>query len=131
VTVVLAGEEMAPTRPQLWRVTERASFDALRRNGRRGRDGSLTVTWLPPAAGSAPEPPRVAFAISRAAGNAVTRNRIRRRLRAALRARLVAGTLPSGAYLFAAGGSLARTSWSELVSTLDRALAAAGVGSAP
>ena len=59
----------------------------------------MTLRYL---AGSDASPPRVAFATSRAAGNAVVRNRVRRRLRAAVAAHepeLGAG----GAYLFAAG----------------------------
>ena len=43
------------------------------------------VTWLAPPPDGRPHPPRVAFAVGRAAGGAVVRNRIRRRLRAALR----------------------------------------------
>jgi len=43
---------------------------------------------------------RVAYAVSRRAGNAVTRNRIRRRLRAAVD--VGASALPTGAYLIAA-----------------------------
>ncbi len=35
--------------------------------------------------GAPHEPPRVAYAVSRAVGSAVTRNRVRRRLRAAVR----------------------------------------------
>ncbi|MGQ0832431.1 MAG: ribonuclease P protein component [Microthrixaceae bacterium] len=131
MTVALAGEEVAPTRPQLWRITDRATFDALRRQGRRGRDDALTVTWLPPTAGSAVEPPRAAFAISCASGNAVTRNRIRRRLRAALRLRAAAGTLPGGAYLLSGSASLADLPWTELVVSLERALTAAGAVVAP
>jgi ribonuclease P protein component len=44
---------------------------------------------------------RVAFSVSRRAGGAVDRNRIRRRLRAAMRDH--AATLPPGAYLVGAG----------------------------
>lgn len=38
---------------------------------------------LPDAADAAPQPPRVGFTVSRKVGNAVARNRARRRLRAA------------------------------------------------
>ncbi len=44
---------------------------------------------------------RVAYSVSRRAGNAVARNRIRRRLRAAMRDH--AATLPPAAYLVGAG----------------------------
>ena len=62
------------------RVGDRATFDALRREGRRARRGPMTVVHLP-GAGDV----RVAFAIGRRVGPAVVRNRLRRRLRAAMR----------------------------------------------
>ena len=46
-------------------------------------------------------PPRVAYALGRSTGTAVTRNRIRRRLRHAVAAERA--ELRSGAYLFSAG----------------------------
>ena len=73
---------MAPPRSELWRVTDRRTFRALREEGHRARGGPLTVTWLP---GSDGTPPRVAFAIGRSIGSAVHRNRLRRRMRAAVR----------------------------------------------
>ncbi len=114
------------TRPTLWRVTRRSSFDALRRSGRRVRQGPLTVTWLPPNEGERAAPPRVAFAIGRAAGNAVIRNRIRRRLRAALQDQRARGALPSGTYLLSGAASLASMPWSELTAALTAALDATG-----
>lgn len=55
----------------------------------------------PASPDASPEPPRVAFAVPRKVGNAVTRNRIRRCLRGRLldRVREHDGGLPSGAYL--------------------------------
>lgn len=58
---------------------------------------------LAPSPLSGEEPPRVAFAVSRAVGTAVVRNRLRRQLRAYLsevRAQ-DPGRFPSGAWLFA------------------------------
>jgi len=81
-----------------WRIRDRATFEALRRDGRRSRRGQVTVTFV---AGVGPDVPRVAYAVGRRAGGAVERNRLRRRLRAAVDE--VAGTLPPGAYLVAAG----------------------------
>jgi ribonuclease P protein component len=62
------------------RVRDRGTFESLRRRGRRARRGPVTVTYLP----ADPEAPstRVAYGISRKVGNAVVRNRTRRRLRA-------------------------------------------------
>src|SRR5579884_1302647 len=71
----------------IWRVRSRAAFREF--NPPRGTPPSqrparaqvapVTVSFLPGVDG---EPPRVAYAIGRKVGNAVTRNRIRRQLRA-------------------------------------------------
>jgi ribonuclease P protein component len=53
----------------------------------------------------------------------VVRNRLRRRLRAALRELLAAGELPGGAYLLTAESAAAEMPWSELVSQLRTAVA--------
>ena len=117
-TAVHGPIEAAP-RPELWRVTDRASFQALRRRGRRVRRGPVTVTYLAPDEQSSALPPRVAFAVGKATGGAVVRNRVRRRLRAALRELMVAGRLPSGTYLLGATAVVAQTPWSELLSSLS------------
>ena len=73
------------------------------------------------AAGDPTLPPRVSFAVGRRAGNAVTRNRIRRRLRAAIsrsQDRLVAG----GAYLFGAGATAATVPFDRLVASVRAVL---------
>ena len=57
-------------------VRGRDSFAALSRQGRRVREGPLTVIHRP-----AESAPRVAFAVGRKVGPAVVRNRLRRRLR--------------------------------------------------
>ncbi len=61
----------------------------------------------------------MAFAFGRALGPAVTRNRLRRRLRHALAQR----PLPAGLYLFGARPAAAQQSFSELMCDLDRMLA--------
>jgi ribonuclease P protein component len=111
-------------RPQLWRITDRRSFEELRRRGRRVRRGPLTLTWLPPDAGAA-TPPQAGFAIGRATGGAVVRNRVRRRLRAALRQLLVEDRLPAGTYLLGAQAEVATMPWSALVSEVADAVAEA------
>lgn len=119
-TVAPASIPAAP-RPQLWRITDRTSFLELRRNGRRARRGPLSVTYLE----AATPHPRVGFAVGKAAGGAVTRNRIRRRLRAALRTLQAAGRLPAGTYLLGGGGELATLPWSDLVELVGDAVGAA------
>ena len=105
-----------------WRIRDRATFEALRRSGRRVRRGPVTVTYT--AAGTAPEP-RVAYAIGRRVGTAVVRNRLRRRLRAATAT--VQGLAP-GAYLVAAGPDAAGQTYDELRKEVAEAMTAAGGG---
>jgi ribonuclease P protein component len=102
---------------RLWRVRDRATFAALRRDGARRRVGPLSVVRLDPEHGGSPHP-AVAFAIGRSAGSAVDRNRIRRRLRAVL------GELDlrPGTYLLSASPRIATLSHQEL-----RALVVQGV----
>jgi ribonuclease P protein component len=98
-----------------WRVRDRATFAALRREGVRRRARTLTVTRLDDGA----EPPRVAYAIGRNVGPAVTRNRLRRRLRA-----IVASTpLAPGTYLVSAGSGACTLADQDLRADLARALA--------
>jgi ribonuclease P protein component len=61
----------------------------------------------------------VAFAIGTTVGGAVVRNRIRRRVRAALRGLLVVDRLPAGTYLIGATTETAQMPWSKLVATLS------------
>ena len=109
--------------PTLWRITDRRTFSALRRDGRRARSGAIALTWLP--APGDPTPPRVAFAVTRPSGGAVVRNRIRRRLRAALRELRAAGSLPAGTYLVSAGPEVRTLPWSDLVARLSEAVTTA------
>ena len=62
------------------RVRQRQTFQRLTREGVRIRRSTLWCTWCPQSDST----PAVAFAIGRAVGPAVTRNRLRRRLRAIL-----------------------------------------------
>ena len=116
----LDGPPVTAARPQLWRVRDRRTFAALRRHGRRVRRGPLTVTWLP-AAGD-PTPPRAAFSVGRSVGGAVQRNRVRRRLRGALRELLLAGRLPSGTYLLTGSTELAQLPWPQLLDLVGAAV---------
>ena len=108
----------------IWRVRDRATFAALRRQGRRVRRGPLTVTFLPDAASSEAEPPKVAFAIGRSVGNAVRRNRVRRQLRAILRE--LAGRreapLGPGTYLLSVRPAVTTLSYQELRSLVEDAM---------
>ena len=92
----------------IWRLSDPAAFARLRSTRRRARAGALWLAWTPPEDPSCP--PRVAFAIGRRVGGAVVRNRLRRRLRAALGA----GGLPAGDYLVGATPAAAAATWDEL-----------------
>lgn len=100
----------------IWRVGDRETFRRLARVSAR-RCGPLSARFV--ADGS--PTPRVAYAIGRKVGSAPVRNRLRRRLRAALRER--AGALRPGSYLIGAGRAAVTLSPSELRNQLDRLLA--------
>lgn len=93
----------------------------VRRGARAGRDTlvvHLTTT-------TDPGPPAVGLVVSRAVGNAVTRNRVKRRLRALVAARLQG--LPPGSLLVVRAQPPAAASTSdELAHDLDGAVSAAG-----
>jgi ribonuclease P protein component len=89
-------------------VRDHATFEALSR-ARRRTGGVVTLRFV---AGAAGDPPRLAVATGRSAGNAVTRNRVRRRLRAAVRAHR--DELVGGAYLFGAGSDAATVPFDSL-----------------
>jgi ribonuclease P protein component len=104
---------------RLWRVRDRATFAALRRDGVRRRAGALTVTRLDPAAGGSAVLPAVAFAIGTKVGTAAVRNRIRRRIRAA-----IAEIDPRpGTYLIVASTGARDASYQDLRASLAEAMA--------
>ena len=103
-------ESPSPEGPQaalglIGRLHSRDEFERLRRHGTRVRSGVLWCVMLndPDLDG-----PRMAFAIGRPAGNAVERNRARRRLREAFRR----VSLPNGLYLVGLTGSARSVSFS-------------------
>lgn len=79
------------------RIERRSTFATLRQEGHRVRSGPLALTWVNRADAS---DVRVAYAVGRAVGGAVVRNRVRRRLRAVLEDQV--GELRPGAYLVGA-----------------------------
>lgn len=103
---------------RLWRVRDRASFAALRRDGVRRRVGALTITRLAVESGGSPVP-AVAFAVGKPVGSAVVRNRLRRRLRAVI---AEVGP-PPGTYLVTARPEAATLPDQELRALVHRGLA--------
>jgi ribonuclease P protein component len=106
------------------RLTTAAGFSAATRGGRRAGTSTLVLhlavpETVPPT--GTDDPARVGFAVGRGVGNAVTRNRVRRRLRHLLGARLDA--LPDGSLLVARGlPAAAEASYAVLGRDVDRAL---------
>jgi ribonuclease P protein component len=67
------------------RLSRSRDFDAVHRRGRSVSSRFLVLYWLPQ---EEPAEPRIGFAVPRAAGGAVERNRIKRRLREVWQERL-------------------------------------------
>jgi ribonuclease P protein component len=105
------------------RLRRSTDFAAAVRGGRRAGRGAVVVHLLldePAQASTA----RAGFVVSKAVGNAVVRNKVRRRLRHLVRSRLSA--LPTGALLVVrALPAAASASYVALGADLDAALAAA------
>jgi ribonuclease P protein component len=122
------------------RLRRSADFAAAVRGGRRAGRGAVVVhlavpVTADPSTTTSPEPvrdnsaeqsvpSRAGFVVSKAVGNAVTRNRVRRRLRALVRERLAA--LPAGSTLVVrALPAAAQASYPRLATDLDAAIAVA------
>ena len=99
----------------IWRIRDRDTFVRLTRDGRRSRAG---VLWCTAVLDPSLTPPRVAFAIGRAIGPAVVRNRLRRQVRSIVSSL----DLPAGAYLIGARPGAADRSFSELRSDVEQML---------
>lgn len=101
------------------RLRQRADFTSAVRSSGGSRAGSrLLVVHAHQTDARAGLPPRVGFVVSRAVGNAVVRNRTKRRLRALVAARL--DVLPSGTDLVVrANPAAGAASSGELAAALD------------
>ena len=112
--------DLGPGRPPgVGRLSGVERFAALRGSRHRARSGPLRVSWVPGPAGS---PPCVAYAIGRRVGPAVVRNRLRRRLRAAIRE--LGPALRPGDYLVAGDPAAATLPYSDLKALVSKALSA-------
>lgn len=114
-----AAEGTGATQRLIWRVRDRATFAAFA-GTRRHRHGPLTLTVV--EAGDPGDPPRVAYQIGRRVGGAVVRNRVRRRLREAVRAHREL-LRPGLAYLIGASPEAARADTEVLSRALEALVA--------
>ena len=106
-----------------------ADFEATVRRGRRIGRPTVVLHYRPGDASSDPavrpsNPARIGFVVSRAVGGAVVRNRVKRRLRHLLAARL--DLLGAGARLVVRALPAAGTDAARVEADVDSALATAG-----
>jgi ribonuclease P protein component len=112
--------------PAAHRLTDPPSFRRAARQGARAGSRTLVAHLLlgtgEPEPGAAP--PRAGFVVSKAVGDAVTRNRVKRRLRHAVRPYVIGPTaLPGSSILVVrAQPAAAAASYQELRSDLARCL---------
>ena len=104
------------------RLKKRAEFGQVFIRGRTFGDRYLVLFVLSPSRG--PES-RVGFATQRLVGNAVKRNRVRRRLRA-LYSLYADDVSPSGDLILLGKKSVLDARWDELVKSMRRVLRQAG-----
>ena len=106
----------------IWTIRGRRAFQTLGRSGRTVRTETLWCTFLDdPAA----VPLRVAFAIGRSIGSAVRRNRLRRRLREAVRVVAAELQLQRGWLLIGAKPAAGKHTFESLLGELQALLAGA------
>ena len=108
--------------PARHRLRESADFTAtVRGPGATRAGGRLIVVHANRTDARAELPPRVGFVVSKAVGNAVVRNRTKRRLRASVAARL--SGIPAGLdVVVRANPAAATASWDELDQAVARQL---------
>ncbi|GAA3833383.1 ribonuclease P protein component [Nocardioides panacisoli] len=104
--------------PAAHRLTDPAGFRSATREGRRSSSRTLVTHYV---AGTGPV--RAGFVVSKQVGGAVVRNRVKRRLRHAVRELLVRDALPSsGCLVVRALPASATASYGELAADLARCL---------
>lgn len=99
------------------RIQSRSDFLRVRQEGVHVRSGVLSCTmFVDPTLSQ----PHVGYALGRAFGSAVSRNRLRRQMREILRTR--EGAMQPGVYVFGASPRAKGLEFAGLVSNVDRLL---------
>lgn len=113
--------------PRAHRLRRSAEFDLAVRRGRRAASKTLVVhmasTQIEALGPAAPimATPRVGFVVGKAVGNAVQRNRVKRRLRHVVHTRL--GQAAGQSIVIRANAAAASATYAQLANDLDRCLA--------
>ncbi len=123
-----SGEGMSPPEPGLagaayGRLKNRAEFLAVAGKGRKHARGALLVQVLLRGEG----PVRLGFTATKKLGNAVVRNRAKRRMRAAARAEFGANPAPGHDIVMVAREAIRDNTFAALQSDLRAALGKLGV----
>lgn len=100
------------------RLKKRAEFKAVGRGARTERSGFVLQALCEAADAAGDNPPRFGFTVTKRTGNSVERNRIRRRLKAAVSERL-SGARPGCSYVLVGRRSALTRSYPELLSDLE------------
>jgi ribonuclease P protein component len=106
--------------PATGRIRSQQTFRSLRRPDGRGRSGAVRAAFVAPDPVLTHPFPLVAYTIGRRSGSAVQRNRMRRRLRAAVT--VVSGELAPGSYLLGADPEVRVLPFPGLVAAVGEAM---------
>ncbi len=110
-----------PAAPAAGPIRRRSTFRALRRPEVRASRGPLTVSYVSAVDANAQFTTQIGYVVSRRCGSAVVRNRVRRRLRAAVR-EVAADGLAEGSYLIRPEPAVATLDYDTLVARVADAL---------
>lgn len=107
--------------PKSKRLLRHSDFQRVYQNGRRQFTGNMTVFFLRRSPQEQPPSPRVGFTVGKVLGNSVERNRIRRRMREAVRQSWPPEILPVD-IVFNPRKSVSQMAFPELIAEVQRCL---------